>query len=77
MVNLFTAAWTARALMAVQADDLSGTESLLNDAIKTITRSQDKGVWRWPDGSNPVWMTYQGISTLQAFALSHWTASWQ
>jgi hypothetical protein len=77
MVNLFTAAWTARALMAVQMADLSGADSLLNDAIKAIARSQDNGVWEWADGSHPVWMTYQGISALQAFALSRWTASYQ
>lgn len=75
MVNLFTAAWMARALMAVQTAGLSGAGSLLNDAIKTIARSQDNGVWEWADGSHPVWMTYQGISTLQAFALSRWTVS--
>jgi hypothetical protein len=73
-VNLFTAAWIARALMAADASDGTEAGSLLDEAIKKIIGMQRNGIWEWADGSQPIWMSYQGISTLQAFALSHWTA---
>lgn len=69
-VNLFTAAWVARALMAVDTKDIADADSHLDEAIETIRQLQDNGIWEWRDGSRPLWMTYQGMTTLQAFALS-------
>lgn len=72
-VNLFTAAWVARALMGVDTTEIPGADSHLDEAIEYIIKSQNNGIWEWRDGNRPLWMTYQGISTVQAFALSHWT----
>jgi len=74
-VNFFTSAWIARALMSVDTNDFPAADSLLADAINTIARTQSGGTWEWTDGSSPLWMTYQAVSTLQAFALSRWTAA--
>lgn len=73
-VNLYTAAWVARALIAVESHDTWEADSLLNDAIRRIAGMQSNGIWEWTDGSCPLWMTYQAVSTLQAFALNRWAA---
>jgi hypothetical protein len=72
-VNLFTAAWVARALMAVTPNGIPTVEEHLYNAIKKIMNTQHDGIWEWGDGNRPLWMTYQGFSTLQVFALSRWT----
>lgn len=72
-VGLFTAAWVARALLESGATGVPGADALLEDAIRTIMRGQHGGTWEWDDGNRPLWMTYQGVSTLRAFALSRWT----
>jgi len=45
----------------------------LREAITVIADKQHDGIWKWTDGSQPLWMTYQGISTLHALALSRFT----
>lgn len=72
-VNLFTAAWTARALMAAEAEGIPAADTLLMEAVGEILRKQHDGIWEWTDGSRPMWATYQGISTLREFALSRWS----
>jgi hypothetical protein len=73
-VNLFTPAWVARALMAVIPNSIPGADEHLGNAIDVIVRTQHDGIWEWTDGNRPLWMTYQGYSVLQAYALSRWTA---
>jgi hypothetical protein len=70
-VSLFTAAWVARALLAVGTDDIRGADSLLEEAIARVVEAQHDGVWEW-ESDRPVWMTYQGVSTLHAYALRRW-----
>jgi hypothetical protein len=71
--RLFTAAWVAKALLAADACGIAGTESLLNEAAKRIVRAQRDGVWEWDGDEQPVWMSYQGMSALQACALHNWS----
>jgi hypothetical protein len=73
-VNLFTAAWVARALMTVMPNHIPEVDEHLGTASKMIMEMQHDGIWEWSDGNRPLWMTYQGFSTLQSFALSRWTA---
>jgi hypothetical protein len=71
-VSLFTAAWVARALIASEASVIPGADALLDNAISAVIQAQRDGVWEWGDGNRPVWMSYQGITTLRAFALQRW-----
>lgn len=73
--RLFTAAWVAKALLAVGPADIPGAGSLLDEAIARIIQAQDGGIWEWEGGERPLWMTYQGISTLYACALRRWPLS--
>ena len=66
-VGHFTAAWVARALMAV--DPGPGTSRALGTAVRRVLAEQRDGVWRWHDSSRPIWMTYQGVTVLRAYAL--------
>jgi hypothetical protein len=50
-------------------------ESLLDEAAKAIVEAQREGIWEWDGGDRPVWMSYQGMSTLQAYALRRWSPS--
>lgn len=74
-VRLYTAAWVAKALIAADACGLPDMESLLDEAAKAIVEAQREGIWEWDGGDRPVWMSYQGMSTLQAYALRRWSPS--
>jgi hypothetical protein len=67
-VDHFTAAWVARALLAVQPPRPTEAWKLLNDSIWKVRQSQRNGIWEWEPNDRPVWMTYQGMCVLQAFA---------
>jgi hypothetical protein len=66
-IGHFSAAWTARALMA--ADHLDINTLALRRSMTAVLESQDHGVWHWHDGSRPIWMTYQGASVLRDYLL--------
>lgn len=73
--RLYTAAWVVKALIAADACGLPGVESLLDKAASAIARAQRGGLWEWDGGDQPVWMSYQGMSALQAYALRCWSPS--
>jgi hypothetical protein len=66
-IGHFSAAWIARALM--YADDIEEIIPALRTAMGTVLGRQDHGVWRWHDGSEPMWMTYQGACALRDYIL--------
>jgi hypothetical protein len=70
--RLFTAAWVSKALLAFGTDQTEGAESLLDEAIAKVIQAQHGGIWEWEESDRPIWMTYQGISTLHAYALRRW-----
>lgn len=74
-VRLYTAAWVAKALIAADASGLPGMESLLDEAANAIVKAQREGIWEWDGGDRPVWMSYQGMSAMQACALRRWSPS--
>ncbi len=74
-VRLYTAAWLAKALIAADACGLQGMESHLDSTAMAIAEAQRDGIWEWDGGDRPVWMSYQGISALQACALRRWSPS--
>lgn len=63
----FTAAWTARAIMS--ADDPYRHHDALKRVMRAVLEPQRSGVWCWHDDAKPVWMTYQGISTIRDYLL--------
>lgn len=69
---LFTAAWVVRALTAVGAPVSENATETLDEAIAIILKTQRDGIWAWDDGNQPLWMSYQGVSALQVYALSRW-----
>jgi hypothetical protein len=73
-VGLFTPAWIARALIAGKARNIPDADAFLDEAIRAILRAHRDGIWEWGDGTHPIWMTYQAVTTLRAFALHRWTA---
>lgn len=72
-VRLYTAAWVAKALIAADSCGLPDVGGLLDEAANTIADDQCEGVWQWGDVDRPVWMSYQGMSALQACALRRWS----
>ncbi|GED90204.1 hypothetical protein [Streptomyces sp. 6-11-2] len=66
LIGHFTAAWVARALML---PGTPGCEEKLRGAVADILKNYKDGAWRWHDDTRPIWMTYQGTSTLRDFAL--------
>lgn len=74
-VRLYTAAWVVKALIAADACGLPGMDGLLDEAATAIVAAQHEGIWEWDGGDQPVWMSYQGMSALQACALHRWSPS--
>ena len=72
-VGLFTAAWVTRALIAAEISGVASTGDLLDNSVNAIMRMQRNGIWDWDDGDRPIWMSYQGMSALNAVAISRWT----
>jgi hypothetical protein len=70
----FTAVWVARALMGTTTPRTPAATRLLTTAVDTVRRYQTDGMWAWDDGSNPLWMTYQGITVLRDHALQQTAA---
>ncbi|GGO39387.1 MULTISPECIES: hypothetical protein [Streptomyces] len=77
-VRHFTAAWMVRALLTPGAWEIAAAEdredawhALLADAVASVLRQQDDGIWNWDghDLGRPLWMTYQGLSALRAHAV--------
>lgn len=67
-VDHFTAAWVAQAVMA--AERASQHEDLLRTAVRAVAEEQHNGIWTWPHhGTEPIWMTYQGIVVLRDYSL--------
>lgn len=66
MIGHFTPAWVARALMLPIAPDCD--DRLRRAVGETLDKYKD-GVWRWHDGSKPIWMTYQGTLVARDYAL--------
>jgi hypothetical protein len=64
-IEHFTAAWVARALLAVQPTSVPESEALLRKAVRQVWQSQRDGIWNWDENLRPVWMTYQGICVLR------------
>jgi len=67
VVNHFTPAWVARALMLEGQDPLRSEP--LRDAVGAVVERQERGVWKWVDHREPVWMAYQGVSVLRDFGI--------
>jgi hypothetical protein len=71
-VGHFTPAWIARALL-VAADDGSVAAAdmdVLVPAVRAVLASQTDGIWYWHGGpSQPIWMTYQGVTVLREYAM--------
>jgi hypothetical protein len=66
----FTAAWVTRALLCISTPLDGPTHELLHRAVQHVVSAQRDGVWRWRDSEpRPVWMTYQGVQALRAYAL--------
>ncbi|MGW0138235.1 hypothetical protein [Streptomyces calvus] len=82
-VRHFTATWIVRALLSPAAlevarqDGLEETwRELLDGAVAAVWAGQQDGIWSWGRGDStelrhPMWMTYQGLSALRAYAV--WT----
>ncbi len=69
-VNYFTAAWVAEAIMSsALADADDGAGLALREAIRCVRLAQLDGIWEWDDQDRPIWMTYQGVRALKAYAL--------
>jgi hypothetical protein len=69
-IDHFTAAWVARALMAVPATDLPESgEALLAEAVQKVGQAQRDGIWHWHDQERPVWMTYQSMCVMRDYAI--------
>lgn len=71
MIGHFTPAWVARALMLPLAPECD--DRLERAVAETLDKYKD-GVWRWHDGSKPIWMTYQGALVAREYALR--TTAW-
>lgn len=67
VVNHFTPAWVARALMLEGQDPL--TSEPLKEAVGAVVECQERGVWKWVDHREPIWMAYQGVSVLRDFGI--------
>jgi hypothetical protein len=69
LIQHFTPAWVARALMiAGRADDPRQVD-LLRQCVRDVVRAQRHGVWRWRNkDQEPLWMTYQGALVLRDYA---------
>jgi transcriptional regulator with XRE-family HTH domain len=71
-VRHLTPAWTVRALAETGADPGRG---IVGRALRATLSyyTPDAGLWRWPrsGGTYPVWMTYQALAALVAWAGSH------
>ena len=65
-VRHFTAAWVARALLCDEAEEHG---ELLRAAVGRGAAEQRDGVWEWANGEHPLWMTYQGVTTLRDHTL--------
>ncbi|MFD9036583.1 hypothetical protein ACFVZW_36430 [Streptomyces sp. NPDC059567] len=70
-VGHFTAAWVARAIMS--GDVSAAHEERLRDAVGDVLQARRNALWRWHDGSAPIWMTYQGARVLKDYALGNST----
>ncbi|MEU4092829.1 hypothetical protein [Streptomyces sp. NPDC026673] len=79
VVRHFTAAWVAKALLGAGPDvfpgDPAGEARLrarLSDAVARVRAAERDGVWEWDDDRErrPIWMTYQGLAVLRAYALA-------
>ncbi|MFC1432339.1 hypothetical protein ACEZDB_16955 [Streptacidiphilus sp. N1-3] len=79
MISHFTAAWVAKALMSAGPEAVRGTPDLagplrsrLEQAVAEVYAQQRDGVWEWRNDreAQPLWMTYQGLAVLQAWALN-------
>ncbi|MFJ8540008.1 hypothetical protein [Streptomyces sp. NPDC093591] len=80
-VRHFTASWVARALLSPGAVEIARADGLeeqwrvrLEGAVAAVWAGQTDGVWFWGRGDStelrrPMWMTYQGLSTLRAHAV--------
>jgi hypothetical protein len=66
-VRHFTAAWVARALLALPTG-LPEARSLLTDAVDQVWNYYREGYWEWDDGDRPTWMAYQGTCVLRELA---------
>jgi hypothetical protein len=67
-VGHFTPAWVAQAVMAAGRESRNG--ELLRLAVRAVLDEHKDGVWVWQNhGTEPVWMTYQGIIALRDYAM--------
>jgi hypothetical protein len=58
----FTSSWVARALLlAGEAPSDRGVERALADVWAHY--DPEHGLWAWPNGDLPIWMTFDGIAT--------------
>ena len=71
-VRLFTSAWVSKAVLAV-GTDIPGASDLLEEAVARVIHAQHDGIWEWENSERPIWMSYQGASTVRAYALCRWT----
>ncbi|GAA2795098.1 hypothetical protein GCM10010441_20450 [Kitasatospora paracochleata] len=67
-IGHFTAAWVAQAILDV---GVSGGiyDDCLAKAMRDVVGRQENGLWRWHDGSIPIWMTQQGAQVIKDHAL--------
>jgi hypothetical protein len=66
VVKHFTAAWVGRFLSAL---GLSLQDPLLAKTSRLVLEAYREPWWRWDTGEYPIWMTYQGLSTLVRVAV--------
>lgn len=68
-VRHFTAAWVARALL------VAGRPATDPPVVRAMQRvweryDDDTGLWKWPTGDLPIWMTFQSIAAIRLAALA-------
>jgi hypothetical protein len=61
-IRHFTSSWVARALLLVGT---SPSDRSVERALADVWGNYDPehGLWAWPNGDLPVWMTFDGIAT--------------
>ena len=61
-IRHFTSSWVARALLLARTSPLDrSVERALADVWANY--DPERGLWAWPNGDLPVWMTFDGIAT--------------
>jgi hypothetical protein len=61
-IRHFTSSWVARALLLAGT---SPSDRSVERALADVWANYDPqhGLWAWPNGDLPVWMTFDGIAT--------------